>query len=231
MAQMKIVYKLINNSTKGTNACSNGKFTCSNRFYEPKVISTSKLNDGICDCCDGSDEFNLSCQKTCIDLSTKEYDKLMDHFLTLKMVVMNFQEENYKSFFEYHKELLEKIISTYNDLKDLIEKRYLLKSYLNKMENTLNEEKEDFIDENKISFKDLNKLVNNLDDRIQLNYDALNENESMLKLYKRFSFLIDLYEDCHRLEYKYMDCEICNGEFNCSGNKGSKHRTKFFGYD
>ena len=42
-----------------TNACDNSKFICkrSNNNY-PSVIPSSWVNDGLCDCCDGSDEWH-----------------------------------------------------------------------------------------------------------------------------------------------------------------------------
>lgn len=51
----------------GTNACSSGKFYCANEGGIPKLIRSTALNDGVCDCCDGSDEFSqervsLGCQ-------------------------------------------------------------------------------------------------------------------------------------------------------------------------
>ncbi|XP_014214706.1 glucosidase 2 subunit beta [Copidosoma floridanum] len=42
----------------GTNACSNGKFYCemtSKTF--PYKVPSYQVNDGVCDCCDGSDEW------------------------------------------------------------------------------------------------------------------------------------------------------------------------------
>ncbi|CAE8685661.1 unnamed protein product [Polarella glacialis] len=44
----------------GTSACSRGHFYCHNEGSIPQVIRTSLLNDGVCDCCDGSDEWAVN---------------------------------------------------------------------------------------------------------------------------------------------------------------------------
>ena len=57
---------------KGTNACNNGVFWCKNAEWVGNSIQSSHVNDGICDCCDGSDEWQqkVVCQNTCLE--TKE---------------------------------------------------------------------------------------------------------------------------------------------------------------
>ncbi|GBF96865.1 glucosidase 2 subunit beta [Raphidocelis subcapitata] len=50
----------------GTSACGNGVFYCRNRGHEPKVMSTAFVDDGVCDCCDGTDELE-GCKNTCIE--------------------------------------------------------------------------------------------------------------------------------------------------------------------
>ncbi|RLN64645.1 hypothetical protein BBP00_00003314 [Phytophthora kernoviae] len=53
----------------GTSACShtNAVFHCVNSGFFPSDIPTSHVNDGICDCCDGSDEYasGASCASDC----------------------------------------------------------------------------------------------------------------------------------------------------------------------
>ncbi|KAK8651072.1 hypothetical protein V6N13_140687 [Hibiscus sabdariffa] len=51
---------------QGTSACPGGKFFCKNVGHSPLLYS-SRVNDGICDCCDGSDEYDgkVKCPNTC----------------------------------------------------------------------------------------------------------------------------------------------------------------------
>jgi len=57
---------------KGTSACPNGQFYCTNSGHVPAYIRSSHVNDGVCDplCCDGSDEYNgqIKCPNTCKEL-------------------------------------------------------------------------------------------------------------------------------------------------------------------
>lgn len=53
----------------GTAACEKGKFYCKNLKGIDEQVASFKVNDGICDCCDGSDEyfdpFGVKCPNTC----------------------------------------------------------------------------------------------------------------------------------------------------------------------
>ncbi|KAG5551999.1 hypothetical protein RHGRI_010173 [Rhododendron griersonianum] len=52
----------------GTSACPTSKFYCKNVGSIPQFLFSSRVNDHICDCCDGSDEFDGSiiCHNTCV---------------------------------------------------------------------------------------------------------------------------------------------------------------------
>lgn len=69
----------------GTSACSNvGKFYCKNDGYFGEEISSMFVNDGVCDCCDGSDEPAEVCPNTCkelkraFDQQEKEWKERLD---------------------------------------------------------------------------------------------------------------------------------------------------------
>lgn len=57
----------------GTSACPNMKFHCVNAGHQPMNIFSSRVNDKICDCCDGSDEWgtDVICPNTCLEMGKK----------------------------------------------------------------------------------------------------------------------------------------------------------------
>ncbi|XP_045048433.2 glucosidase 2 subunit beta isoform X4 [Desmodus rotundus] len=61
-----------------TAACPNGSFHCTNTGYKPLYISSRWVNDGVCDCCDGTDEYNsgIVCENTCKEKGRKERETL-----------------------------------------------------------------------------------------------------------------------------------------------------------
>ncbi|GFH28476.1 uncharacterized protein HaLaN_26976, partial [Haematococcus lacustris] len=61
-----------------TAACYHGSFYCANRGYEPQQLSASFVDDGVCDCCDGSDEARGRCKNTCLDKSSSQKQAIKD---------------------------------------------------------------------------------------------------------------------------------------------------------
>jgi protein kinase C substrate 80K-H len=61
-------------------ACAKGMFHCVNKDFKGMDITASKVNDGVCDCCDGSDEYdNLAatvCPINCAALAALEAIRL-----------------------------------------------------------------------------------------------------------------------------------------------------------
>ena len=61
-----------------TNACELGKFKCKKTFrHYPSVLPSSFVNDGVCDCCDGSDEWTAHVQA--VTLPQREQDRINIH--------------------------------------------------------------------------------------------------------------------------------------------------------
>ncbi|KAJ1662723.1 hypothetical protein IW140_005243 [Coemansia sp. RSA 1813] len=58
----------------GTSACNNGSFYCANKGHTPGRLSSTRVNDGVCDydvCCDGSDEWGpnaAQCPDKCAEI-------------------------------------------------------------------------------------------------------------------------------------------------------------------
>lgn len=57
----------------GTAACPNGRFHCANVEHRPLNLLSSRVNDKICDCCDGSDEWgtDTNCPNTCEEMGRR----------------------------------------------------------------------------------------------------------------------------------------------------------------
>eukprot|EP01126_Amoeba_proteus_P067457 TRINITY_DN996_c0_g1_i9.p1 TRINITY_DN996_c0_g1~~TRINITY_DN996_c0_g1_i9.p1 ORF type:complete len:421 (-),score=122.55 TRINITY_DN996_c0_g1_i9:93-1355(-) len=50
-------------TSSGTSACPSGRFFCLNKGFKSHFIPSSRVRDGLCDCCDGSDE--VLCEDVC----------------------------------------------------------------------------------------------------------------------------------------------------------------------
>eukprot|EP00484_Ammonia_sp_Unknown_P000480 CAMPEP_0197022504 /NCGR_PEP_ID=MMETSP1384-20130603/3362_1 /TAXON_ID=29189 /ORGANISM="Ammonia sp." /LENGTH=527 /DNA_ID=CAMNT_0042450561 /DNA_START=220 /DNA_END=1803 /DNA_ORIENTATION=- len=69
-----------NDDEPGTSACNKGRFWCKNEGYRARYIFSSLVNDGICDCCDGSDEASnarVQCRNVCADKAKQELAEFM----------------------------------------------------------------------------------------------------------------------------------------------------------
>ncbi|ORY00840.1 hypothetical protein K493DRAFT_256088 [Basidiobolus meristosporus CBS 931.73] len=66
----------------GTSACPNSTFHCKNLGHMPLEISSSRVNDGVCDpeCCDGSDEYNgfIECPNICEEVGRKYHEEMSE---------------------------------------------------------------------------------------------------------------------------------------------------------
>jgi protein kinase C substrate 80K-H len=59
----------------GTSACGNGLFFCRNKGYRARWLPSTFVDDGVCDCCDGTDEAQ-GCNNVCAVLGAEETRQL-----------------------------------------------------------------------------------------------------------------------------------------------------------
>lgn len=79
------------NDEPGTSACSgtlsSQSFACTDdRVKSMSLIPSSRVDDGVCDCCDGSDESKMQCENTCNEMleALKKADDLRNKARELK---------------------------------------------------------------------------------------------------------------------------------------------------
>lgn len=109
-------YKII----LGTSACNNGRFHCRNYGHRALEIPSSRVNDQICDCCDGSDEWDsgIECPNVCKELGAqarKEFDSKRDLVQKGYSKRVELAKEGAKSM-EERKVELEKMKKEFEDL-------------------------------------------------------------------------------------------------------------------
>ncbi|CAM9357852.1 unnamed protein product [Ectocarpus sp. 13 AM-2016] len=68
----------------GTSACSNGVFECANRGHRSVRLPSSRVGDGVCDCCDGSDEPEGACKASCEEASEEWVAGLADRVVKVE---------------------------------------------------------------------------------------------------------------------------------------------------
>ncbi|CAG8502938.1 18603_t:CDS:10 [Acaulospora morrowiae] len=100
----------------GTSACPNGRFNCKNVGHVSAYISSSRVNDGVCDpeCCDGSDEYDgkVECPNICKEVGM-EYRKSLRELTALRAQGAKKKHE----YIEYGKKLKMERINNLEDLK------------------------------------------------------------------------------------------------------------------
>ena len=84
-----------------------GDFRCTHRGYHARFVSQAKVNDGVCDCCDGSDEdVPTVCEHKCFGALTHTNRSLHQLFArseeyNLPLVVIGyFSDERVDRFVE-----------------------------------------------------------------------------------------------------------------------------------
>jgi protein kinase C substrate 80K-H len=76
LKQYLLVFPLPFFSPAGSSACPLGRFYCRNAGHAPRILGASFVDDGVCDCCDGSDEKSGACPNTCYELGRTAREEL-----------------------------------------------------------------------------------------------------------------------------------------------------------
>ena len=111
----------------GTSACPSGQFYCVNKGYKPTKILSSRVNDGICDCCDGSDEWdsNANCQNKCIELGIKAAEELKQQ--------KELHEKGYQKKLEYSTQGKERTERSRTELTEKVAELETLKTEVDRL--------------------------------------------------------------------------------------------------
>ncbi|KAF9686532.1 hypothetical protein SADUNF_Sadunf03G0168400 [Salix dunnii] len=132
-----------------TSACPGGKFYCRNAGHAPLFLFSSRVNDGICDCCDGSDEYDgqVKCPNTCWEAGKVARDKLKKKIATYKegVALRNEEVDQAKAAIAKDEAELSKLKNEENVLKGLVQQLKELKEQIEKAEERerLQKEKEE----------------------------------------------------------------------------------------
>lgn len=116
-------------------------FYCENKGYNPAFLNTNKVNDGYCDCCDGSDEVNSQtvCYNTCKEKFEENKNKnlnKLNNFLSAYAINKNYYNTQYNLY--QNNENLIKLIENDIKIKDeiQIESERLLNSIKEKIKSS-----------------------------------------------------------------------------------------------
>lgn len=125
----------------GTSACKNGKFYCFNKGFEAKTIHSAFVNDGICDCCDGSDEYLeiKKCANTCKKEALEAHKHILDEIEVLKLGLVQKKKlvDEAQALFKESSEKVEVLDREVSALQKELEKLEELRSSLKKQKKAL----------------------------------------------------------------------------------------------
>ncbi|EPY23905.1 protein kinase C substrate 80K-H [Strigomonas culicis] len=121
------------------------KFRCVNKGYEIQEIAHYKVNDGICDCCDGSDEVGtVPCVNNCAAIQDALAKARLEKEAILREA-RKLKQEYQQMAVQRLKELEENIISLEEKLKNETAEAAIVDAELEKMEKKEAEEKEKIV--------------------------------------------------------------------------------------
>ncbi|CAI5501733.1 unnamed protein product [Closterium sp. Naga37s-1] len=127
----------------GTSACPNASFFCRSRGHNPLLLFSSRVNDGICDCCDGSDEYDgrVVCPNTCAQAGAARRQQLAADVAKHREGVRQ-RQRAVEEWREKKVRLQEERGRLEDEEKELQEKEKVLKERKDALEKIEEEEKE-----------------------------------------------------------------------------------------
>jgi len=202
------------------------------------------VNDGICDCCDGSDEYeSLSCPKTCLELSKRDFNKMSEDFIVFKSVISTFNTEYRKKTFEEYFWEIDEMIAKFNEYEDDMKSFLLLNSYLISMEKEMKlngiaeyqSEEEDsyknFIDSNSIKYRSLYNALVKLTKRMDETSKLIKKFKEFIDKLNNYNILYDMSNSCLEFNFDEYDCKMClNSNISCKGYKSKKYNSMKLGH-
>ena len=141
-------------------------------------------------------------------------------------IVEGYSADHIDNYFDKSKKIIDEEIFRYAHLTELRKKKYLLRSYLAKIENTLTEEVEDFVDENDISYNDILNSYNIVNEKVNVYEQELEKSDREMENIINYNIFNDL-PGVMRVNYKEYECEFNFHDFKC--NKKNKWKLKILG--
>lgn len=195
-----------------------------------------KIDDGVCDCCDGSDELKRNnCANNCLNITIKQYEvdsQVVEKFTT---IVNSYDKDGFSNYFTNQINQLKEIKSIYDEIEELYKQKHFLTSYLENIRKEIGEEefqRNDFyVDENEIVVFDLRKTIEHVNEKIINKEKNLTEKKTIILKFLKYSVFQDMEDTCFDSHYKSYDIKLClfkNIEYR--GHKDSRYKTKNLGY-
>lgn len=113
-------------------------------------------------------------------------------------------------------------------MTELKKKKFLLRSYLAKIENSLTEENPDFVDENGNSYKNILNSYNLITEKINVFEQELDKTVKERENLINFSIYVDLSNQLLKVNYKKYECEFNFSTLRCQ--KKDNWKNKHLGY-
>lgn len=177
----------------GTSACQTGSFTCQNNGFQSILIPSSRVDDGICDCCDGSDELNtIKCDNEC-DAAAATQRKALEKYQNNYFIGSKIKKEKIEN--------IEKKIETSRLSLDA------LAPQLSELQVKLQQAQHDLEREREIEKEEISQMVKGFSRDLNslLDLEMMSEEKLSPLLTVLFSILDVIEEDIHEiLDTKFL---------------------------